>query len=814
MRKPRPDPVVLLAADIAQSLAQTAGQPASVDRELASLLQPASSRTREIVGARTGFPSGTIATLESMGAAFGVTRERARQVEQMYLGRLRAAAVMLPHVPALSAAVACVRHAGAIHVDTLRERLAADRIEASQIALRSLPAFHALGIGETRVRSGALEDYPPEPQSSMVCVPLALVGDVLIAPDVLARLDRQAVTPSDPAVPAGAPDDAVAATMTDVFDAVSDDAPLTAGEIEAAQLRFEKSLHVGVTHARRALRRMGVLPLGRMRRVGPLSAMDVARNALHGRTWTLVDRVLIPDVRRDGEGVTLRKAVGAILAACGFLTVLDLRRALRQGGRHTGTGGRPGPGPMLLPLPVLSEVLRRDLTFALVHGVVTLRPVADASARSDAEEARRALVAEQGRRLHPAEVHVLRAMETRDGFLTLTEVHAILVSGGYNASWVLPLTQSPYLMKVAPGVYTLRGFARRLTNDVGMPPLTSRSGLTTDAALLTPTSVSTLAAGGRQDPRTLRDPEVRYERTLVEYSTPADDEPVVTITWRVTRSLLRGAVRLPVKVETWCRPKEGDWPVADGTSAPLSVRDGTVYDLSPWLAGHQCVLGDHVTAQLDRAARQVRLVRVPAHEVTASAADMMARHQARLEERLAERLRERDVRRAARAADRQRRGLPTRRHRPRPELQEAAAALRAELRAAANPTTPPTPILSAPPLAPDDVAFGYLASFGRSPHEVLIAVYRTFPLSPATQGVAMGAIVRLDHHRGKRRFVLGLLEAYHLDDAQPITAAEAELLVPGVRDALGRYYHAALAWRSAPLPPPYPEPTDGAASVA
>ena len=61
----------------------------TVNNMLRQLLDTLSYREAEILKFRFGLDGGDVKTLEEVGAEFGVTRERVRQVQNIALGRMR-----------------------------------------------------------------------------------------------------------------------------------------------------------------------------------------------------------------------------------------------------------------------------------------------------------------------------------------------------------------------------------------------------------------------------------------------------------------------------------------------------------------------------------------------------------------------------------------------------------------------------------------------------------------------------------------------------------------------------------------------------
>jgi RNA polymerase primary sigma factor len=60
-----------------------------LQEELEKAMEDLNDRERKVVGMRFGLSDGHVHTLEEVGAAFGVTRERIRQIEAKTLAKLR-----------------------------------------------------------------------------------------------------------------------------------------------------------------------------------------------------------------------------------------------------------------------------------------------------------------------------------------------------------------------------------------------------------------------------------------------------------------------------------------------------------------------------------------------------------------------------------------------------------------------------------------------------------------------------------------------------------------------------------------------------
>src|SRR3989338_7997720 len=67
-------------------MTETNAQIKKVVTQLISVLSP---RNREIIARRFGLKTGIKETLESIGASYGITRERVRQIEEASLTQIR-----------------------------------------------------------------------------------------------------------------------------------------------------------------------------------------------------------------------------------------------------------------------------------------------------------------------------------------------------------------------------------------------------------------------------------------------------------------------------------------------------------------------------------------------------------------------------------------------------------------------------------------------------------------------------------------------------------------------------------------------------
>mgnify|MGYP003306600151 CR=1 FL=1 len=61
----------------------------SMDRFLEGLLSLNNVRSQKIILMRLGIVTGSTMTLQEVAEAFGITRERVRQIESMFIGRFR-----------------------------------------------------------------------------------------------------------------------------------------------------------------------------------------------------------------------------------------------------------------------------------------------------------------------------------------------------------------------------------------------------------------------------------------------------------------------------------------------------------------------------------------------------------------------------------------------------------------------------------------------------------------------------------------------------------------------------------------------------
>ncbi|MGH7472014.1 MAG: hypothetical protein ACRENP_29020, partial [Longimicrobiales bacterium] len=120
---------------------------ASVDDEIEALVWDQNPRNSEAVLARWGYRHDGPMTLEAVGAAFGVTRERARQVVQRQEEDLIRSRVTLPFASGL---IHDLEEAGgALPDDNFRTLLRYGLIEVSPQALTLLPELARLGCVPT-----------------------------------------------------------------------------------------------------------------------------------------------------------------------------------------------------------------------------------------------------------------------------------------------------------------------------------------------------------------------------------------------------------------------------------------------------------------------------------------------------------------------------------------------------------------------------------------------------------------------------------------------------------------------------------------
>ena len=61
----------------------------NIKKTVADLLKNTSVRNKDIISRRFGLKTGRKETLESIGASYGITRERVRQIEESTLTQLR-----------------------------------------------------------------------------------------------------------------------------------------------------------------------------------------------------------------------------------------------------------------------------------------------------------------------------------------------------------------------------------------------------------------------------------------------------------------------------------------------------------------------------------------------------------------------------------------------------------------------------------------------------------------------------------------------------------------------------------------------------
>ena len=61
----------------------------SMDRFLEGLLKLNNVRSQKIILMRFGFVTGSVMSLQEVAEALGITRERVRQIESMFMGRFR-----------------------------------------------------------------------------------------------------------------------------------------------------------------------------------------------------------------------------------------------------------------------------------------------------------------------------------------------------------------------------------------------------------------------------------------------------------------------------------------------------------------------------------------------------------------------------------------------------------------------------------------------------------------------------------------------------------------------------------------------------
>ena len=70
----------------------------NIKKTVADLLKNTSPRNKDIISRRFGLKTGQKETLESIGASYGITRERVRQIEELTLSQLSQVAASHPDV--------------------------------------------------------------------------------------------------------------------------------------------------------------------------------------------------------------------------------------------------------------------------------------------------------------------------------------------------------------------------------------------------------------------------------------------------------------------------------------------------------------------------------------------------------------------------------------------------------------------------------------------------------------------------------------------------------------------------------------------
>lgn len=116
----------------------------SVDDEIRALLADLDERNRALILARWGYGAHGARTLEDVGAAFGITRERARQIVATKESQLAASGVRLPLASTL---VNDLDEAGGALPDAdYHVLLRYGQVAVSAAAIRMLPQLFALGL--------------------------------------------------------------------------------------------------------------------------------------------------------------------------------------------------------------------------------------------------------------------------------------------------------------------------------------------------------------------------------------------------------------------------------------------------------------------------------------------------------------------------------------------------------------------------------------------------------------------------------------------------------------------------------------------
>lgn len=551
----------------------------------------------------------------------------------------------------------------------------------------------------------------------------------------------------------------------------------------AAVAELEAALNTVVVRSRRALRRLGVIPVGRLEGALPVPMETAVAAVLGDRVWRIHSGYVVP---APAEESALTRECRIMLAVTPRLGLDAIRQRLR----------RLVPRPIRLPINVIAEALRQHPEFTVARGAIALREPTDRASL-----------------FLPSELAIIAAMEARGDYLTLQEMHAVLTSAGFNTSWMLSLAQASWLTKLGPSAYGL----------IGRP---------------VPAAV---AATAREDGRR------SYEQVLVagrhveeagrfhlRYRlTPTTIRGALRLPNRLTRALegiegdwpaLTGVLSLEA------HPGAAD-AGEETPSTTLSVRGGVLWDVSPWFEVAGAGVGEHVAVTVDVPGRRVLLARVDAEQAAPDEAAWRAeqadqaegtaerrrlrwsgeaakRRQLR-EERRAERQRRYDEHRTARDAARRERIAK------RAEVAERLAQQRAEAEARRSkvqaqrerqlvervgggedvaPRDADALEGVLPPLDWAHVRLVYVEDLDPVYGDALIALFTDFPLAPGTRGVTMGVIARIDVPRGRRKFLSGPVEAHLCARGRPCDPDEGLLLLPNLERVLAAQ-RAALSWR-------------------
>lgn len=116
----------------------------SVDDEIVALTSTLTDRARDLVLQRWGYAAWPPSTLESLGEKYGITRERVRQITTGHNALIIGAGIVTPLLE--QAAAILTAAGGVLSTSRLKASLSAARVNASDAALRTLPALSEAGV--------------------------------------------------------------------------------------------------------------------------------------------------------------------------------------------------------------------------------------------------------------------------------------------------------------------------------------------------------------------------------------------------------------------------------------------------------------------------------------------------------------------------------------------------------------------------------------------------------------------------------------------------------------------------------------------